>query len=97
MAAGWSSQLLPARLTSGAGLQSENGAKHTHIYTLSHTVKQPETARRHTLTSITHSLAHTLFHRLKIAIHPVSRLLSSPLFAVLTVQHDLQTESCANM
>ncbi len=81
----------------GSGWHSENAAKHTHTVTEQSSQKQhTNTAETHA--HINHTLAHThaCFRRLIIAIHPVSLLLSSPLFALLTVGHDLQRDSGAN-
>lgn len=64
-----------------------------------HTATEQSSQKQHANTAetrarINHTLAHThaCFHHLTMAIHPVSLLLSSPLFALLTVGHDLQTQ-----
>lgn len=96
MAAGWSSQLLPAQLTMRLWLTlRECSQTHTHSVTEQSSQKQhPNTAETRAHINQTHSLAHThTFACLTIAIHPVSLLLYSPLLSLLTLGHDLQTET----
>jgi hypothetical protein len=97
MAAGWSSRLLPARLTMRLWLTlRECSQTHTHTHTQSQSKaarNSIQTQLRHTHINQTLARTHVYFRSLTIAIHPVSLLLSSPQVALLTLGHDLQTET----